>query len=212
MQSAAAKKQTKGEATRQAILDAAETVFAELGFSSARLEDVAQAVGIKRASIVYYFRGKQELYDAVEADIFALLHSNMQTKLARASDPLDRFLAVIDAWLDYMVSRPTAARIIQRVTADVTPRADDPVKYSDFSLTSIEAIVRDGKAVGLFGAADPMMLMNIFGGAILNYVCNAEILGPNRTYKPGNSKNLSLFRATLHSLAHAIIADQPKRR
>ncbi|MGH7287017.1 MAG: TetR family transcriptional regulator, partial [Myxococcota bacterium] len=54
---------SKALRTRAAILAAAEAVFAERGFAAARLEDVAARVGIRRASIVYHFRDKRELYD-----------------------------------------------------------------------------------------------------------------------------------------------------
>jgi TetR/AcrR family transcriptional regulator len=45
--------------TRAAILDAAEALFSERGFDATRLEDVAERVGIRRASIVYYFKDKR---------------------------------------------------------------------------------------------------------------------------------------------------------
>ena len=51
--------------TRAQLLDAAEAIFAERGFDATRLEDVAKAVGIRRASIVYHFRDKQTVYHAV---------------------------------------------------------------------------------------------------------------------------------------------------
>ncbi len=53
---------TRGEHTRISILDAAESIFANRSYMAARLEDVAQEVGIKRAAIVYHFRDKQALF------------------------------------------------------------------------------------------------------------------------------------------------------
>ena len=74
----------RGEATRQAILEAAEQLFANVGFNAARLEDVALTVGIRRPSIIYYFANKQELYDAVEADIFESMHYSAAESMAAA--------------------------------------------------------------------------------------------------------------------------------
>ena len=60
----------RSEATRASILRHAERLFAGIGFDKARLEDIAEAVGIKRASIVYYYRDKGEVYDAVLHGVF----------------------------------------------------------------------------------------------------------------------------------------------
>ncbi|TFG91552.1 MAG: TetR/AcrR family transcriptional regulator, partial [Myxococcales bacterium] len=60
---------SRAEQTRTALLDASEALFAERGFDATRLEDVALRVGIRRASIVYYYRDKRELYDAVLAQL-----------------------------------------------------------------------------------------------------------------------------------------------
>ena len=49
---------------RDEILDAAERVFAEKGLGAATLEDVAARVELRRASLAYYFRDKDELYEA----------------------------------------------------------------------------------------------------------------------------------------------------
>ena len=61
---------SRAERTRATILETAEALFAERGFEATRLEDVAERVGIRRASIVYYFRDKRELYEAVLQDVF----------------------------------------------------------------------------------------------------------------------------------------------
>src|SRR5580765_5427209 len=55
----------RGEDTRRLALRSAEDVFATLGYAGARMEDVAERVGIRRASLMYYFRDKHALYEAL---------------------------------------------------------------------------------------------------------------------------------------------------
>lgn len=200
-----AARQPRGDATRQSILDAAERIFADLGYAAARLEDVAQAVGIRRPSIVYYFPGKQQLYDEVEADIFASMHSFVLERMNGVTDPMARLLALLDAWLDFMVGRPTAARIIQRLIADVGPRGDDPVQFSETALRDIEAVVAAGVATGAFRPVSAMLLLNGVAGGALFYVCNAGQLGSARSYDPADPAELERFRALLHTLARAAV-------
>ncbi len=53
------------EATRQAILDAAEALFAEHGFSACALREVAARAGVTRSLIHHHFGAKQGLWHAV---------------------------------------------------------------------------------------------------------------------------------------------------
>jgi len=50
---------------REEILDAAEAVFADLGYSGAPLRRVAEAAGVTTALINYYFGSKHQLYEEV---------------------------------------------------------------------------------------------------------------------------------------------------
>jgi TetR/AcrR family transcriptional regulator len=195
----------KGEVTRQRILDAGEVVFAELGFAAARLEDVAQAVGIRRASIVYYFASKQELYDAVEVSIFSALRQQGRQRQDSSTDTLQQLQWMFDSWLDFMVARPTAARIILRNCADITPRASNPVEFSETTLEDLEAIVHKGCASGEFVAVEPMLVLDIVGAGILNYVCLAPLLGADRSYDPADPQRLEVFRGMLHRTLRALM-------
>lgn len=198
----------RGEATRQAILEAAETVFAEVGFTTARLEDVAAAVGIRRPSIVYYFSNKQELYDAVEEDIFASMHREALAGIAQHDKPIDKLLALFDGWLDFLVARPSAARIIQRLVADISPRRGDPTQFSNILLRDVEIVVNEGVAVGDFRPLPPMHVVNAVGSSSLFYVCNSKQLGSNRSYDAADPAELKSFRALLHLLTRAAVAPE----
>jgi TetR/AcrR family transcriptional regulator len=112
---------SRAERTRVALLDAAERIFAERGFASTRVEDVAAAVGIRRASIVYYFKDKRELYDAVLASVFGGLYERLASALSGHGSVSERIEAGALAWVDYVGERPTLARLLLREVADATP-------------------------------------------------------------------------------------------
>ncbi|MES2495195.1 MAG: TetR/AcrR family transcriptional regulator [Pseudomonadota bacterium] len=198
-------RQPRGDATRRSILDAAEQVFADLGYAAARLEDVALSVGIRRPSIVYYFPNKQQLYDEVESGIFTAMHQFVMERMQGAVDPLDRLLALLDAWLDFLVARPTAARIIQRLIADLGPRGDNPVKFSETALRDIETVVDAGVKAGTFHPVSAMHILNGVAAGALFYVCNAGQLGTDRSYDPADPEGLKQFRTLLHTLARAAV-------
>ncbi len=62
----AKKPRRDADAAREAILSAAEEVFAEKGFGRARVEDISLACGYSHSLIVHhYFKSKEDLYKAV---------------------------------------------------------------------------------------------------------------------------------------------------
>ncbi len=53
------------EARPAEILDAAVAVFAEKGFAAARMEDIAKRAGVTKGTIYLYFRGKEDVFEAL---------------------------------------------------------------------------------------------------------------------------------------------------
>jgi AcrR family transcriptional regulator len=56
---------TKGEQTRQAILDAAERLFLTQGYHGTSMRQIADGAGIVVAGIYNHFPGKESIFDAV---------------------------------------------------------------------------------------------------------------------------------------------------
>lgn len=54
-----------GVQTRERLLDAAEDLFAEYGFSATSVRDITSSAGCNLAAVNYHFRGKQNLYREV---------------------------------------------------------------------------------------------------------------------------------------------------
>jgi AcrR family transcriptional regulator len=53
------------ENTEERILDAAKKVFMQKGSAGARMQDIADAAGINKALLHYYFRSKEKLFEVI---------------------------------------------------------------------------------------------------------------------------------------------------
>ena len=55
----------QAERTRQAVLDTARGLFSERGFAATSLQQIADAMGVTKANVYYYFRTKDSILDAL---------------------------------------------------------------------------------------------------------------------------------------------------
>lgn len=99
----------KGDRTALQILDAAEDLFAECGFSGTTLRDVATRVGIQIPSLYNHFESKEGLYAAV---------------LERGLEPVIHVLANLVA--ESSQQRPDARPVVQSIMAVLDARPHLP--------------------------------------------------------------------------------------
>ena len=107
------------EGARDAILDAAEQVFAEHGFDGARIDAIAAAAGYNKSLIFQYFDDKLGLYGEVIRRADEQTRSMQDQALEAlhedaALDPhqLRELLSGYVGWyFDYLVEHPRIARI-----------------------------------------------------------------------------------------------------
>jgi TetR/AcrR family transcriptional regulator len=108
------------EGTREAILNAAEEVFAEHGFDGARIDAIAAAAGYNKSLIFQYFGDKLGLYAAVvrRADEQTRVLQNRAfmelggENLALNPEQIRELLRDYTGWyFDYLVEHPQVMRI-----------------------------------------------------------------------------------------------------
>lgn len=156
----------RGEKTRQAVIRAAEQVFAERGYAGARMDDVAAAVGIRRASLVYYYRDKRDLYRALVEDLFGGLLQGYHVVLGGPGSPEERMLGIVDVWSQQVMERPGLLRVIMWELARV-PRRVNPALLGDVApiVSALTDLITTGQRDGAFQPIDPARFMMVVAGA-----------------------------------------------
>jgi AcrR family transcriptional regulator len=98
---------TKGERTRQALIDAAILRFAQDGSRGASVSDIARDVGVTPGSVYTYFPSKQEFFlAALDADAGRLMeHASEAIGPDFVSDWTSLFATLIGAVDDHPLAR-----------------------------------------------------------------------------------------------------------
>lgn len=211
---AAATPTARSRLTRGAILESAETLFAERGFAATRLEDVAERVGIRRASIVYYFRDKTELYDAVLESVFGDLLSRTEAAL-RLPGPLGpRIEAAVSAFVDCIGARPSLARILLREVADAGPEHATPLlRHIRPFFDVIGRVMTDGRNDPLVAGVqvDPVLVASTIAGGSVFFVAALPALLPDLGLAPVTGDRLEALREAVLRITRRLVGTKGPR-
>lgn len=189
---------SKAERTRARLLQAGERLFAERGFAGARLEDVAAAVGIRRPSILYHFRDKHALYDAVLADVFGALHTRLASALLGTGPFADRIERAVSAWIDFVAERPALTRLLLREVADGTPaQASRLTPHLGPFFALVERTLAAPDAASPPTGTDPVAVASQIAGATVFFVAAMPTLLPGRAFDPLEPAQLEGLRREL---------------
>lgn len=106
------------ERTREQILDAAETLFAEKGYEETSLSDVGKQAGVSRATPGYFFGSKADLHRAVLercfADVRRAVREGKERALASGHTPEVVLAGAVSDYADFVAARPNFVRLIER--------------------------------------------------------------------------------------------------
>jgi TetR/AcrR family transcriptional regulator len=207
---------SRAERTRASILVEAEALFAEKGFAATRLEDVAENVGIRRASIVYYFKDKRELYDAVLEDVFRELFDRIEAALSSPATILVRIEDCVNAWVEFVGHRPSFARILLREVADASPDLPPTLlRHTQPFVSLVRREVYDreeGTGPLKDTGIDPIHVASTVAGATVFFVAAMPALLGNRGVDLSSPEHLETHRAQVLRVVQRLLGTRGPRR
>src|ERR1700693_990807 len=92
----------RGGPTRDAILRAAERIFAESGFGGARTDAIAAQAGVHKALLYYYFKSKDGLYRAILEDHLKEFHLQVVEALSTEGSARSKLLRYVSTHFDFI--------------------------------------------------------------------------------------------------------------
>lgn len=95
------------QSVEENILDAARKVFARSGYEGARMQEIADEAGVNKALLHYYFRSKDNLFDAIFSDAFKSFWPNLAPILLdEKSSMKDIIWHAVNGYMDILTKLP----------------------------------------------------------------------------------------------------------
>ncbi|MDW3223059.1 MAG: TetR family transcriptional regulator C-terminal domain-containing protein [Paracoccaceae bacterium] len=144
---------------RSRILDAALEVFSQHGYRGTTLDQIADAAGLSKPNILYYFEGKEEIHVTL---LNQLMESWLDPLVALKSDgdPLNEILGYVQRKLDMARDLPRESRLFAGEILQGAPRMAPHLEAGLQPLFEEKcAVIQSWMDEGHMNAVDPRHLI-----------------------------------------------------
>ena len=104
----------RGERTRQRLLEAAERVFADLGYHDASIVKITEAAGCGQGTFYLYFASKKEIFDELVLDLNTRVRHAMSDAAEKGTTRAERELLGFAGFFRFTAEHPALYRIIRQ--------------------------------------------------------------------------------------------------
>jgi TetR/AcrR family transcriptional regulator len=156
---------------KEEILDVATPLFAERGFEGTSMNDVAERVGMRKASLFYHFATKDALYEAVLDRIVRQVGDSLSAVYTGGGTLVERLERAADAVATAVSERPFVARLFLREAMDWGPVIRGKLLGTVLGvLEAGAAFVQVGQGEGVFVQGDPkQLILTALGAQIMPF-------------------------------------------
>ena len=162
--------------TFRKIIETASAVFAEQGYAGARMEGIAKAAGINKATLYYQVGDKEALYHAVLERVLGQTAKDIEKELDGIDDSeerLRRFIAIFGRNTGIM--RYTAPLMLREMADGGRNIPDALLPFLDRFLSLLDDALAQGIHSGQFRQVDSLMLHMLIVGGLMFYSANEPV-------------------------------------
>jgi AcrR family transcriptional regulator len=155
----------KRERRRGEILHAALRAFRDQGYHATTLDDIAEALGVRKAGLYYYFPDKESILYACHRESLAELDRILEGA-KQLQTPAERLAHVIRAHVRVMTDTLEGSPLAFEVTALSPERQKEVIAGRDRYERALRRMLKEGVASGDFRAVNPKTAVFAILGAI----------------------------------------------
>lgn len=148
-------------------LGPAAALFADRGLDQTKMEDVASATGVPKATLYYYFSGKEDLLAFLLRDALTAVADAVAIAVDGEGDARQRLTRVLAAQLDVMADQPAVCRALIADLGRAGRIPDIAQAIADAFYRPVERLLREGaEEQSLRALADPTTAAVAIFGAV----------------------------------------------
>jgi AcrR family transcriptional regulator len=168
------------ERSKAAILLAARLEFSRHGLGGARVERIAQAAGVDKKLVFYYFKGKDNLFAAVLESTYVEIRDAQLYLDLQGMPPLPALRRLVKFTWDYYIAHPEFITLLNSENLHLARHLKDSQRIRELNSPlqiTLADILDRGQKQGLFRAGiDPVQLYITIAGCAYFYLSNIHTL------------------------------------
>jgi AcrR family transcriptional regulator len=164
------------EDKRRLILDAAVRVFAQKGYHTSRVGDIAEEAGVAHGLLYHYFRSKEELLETIFRETWRDVLDAVRSVEETDETARERLAGIAKILLRAWRRDPDLVRVLVREVTR-SSHLQQNIDEIDAAFSGLERIIARGQENGEFRAdVDARMVSYVFYGA-LEEILTGWVLG-----------------------------------
>ena len=145
---------TRTQRARQAdIVNAAITLLDREGFAAASVERIAAEAGTSKSTVLYHFKTKEAIYEAVVVSLFQAGGAYMTERIMAEDNRRDMLRAYLSSNLHFIAENAAHVNAVHRIQENGGPPSDG----SD-AVAPLAHLLASGQETGEFGSFDPEVM------------------------------------------------------
>ena len=152
----------KQKAVRDQILRTAADLFRERGYRASTLDDIAARLGMSKASLYTYFRGKEEMLAAISRETIEGFTRELGLVLRSDLSPEDKLRRIVREHVRFVIANRSFLTVFFSEEANLPARFVRAIAgQKDRYDKGVESVIADGIRRGVFRDVPPRLV--VFG-------------------------------------------------
>ncbi len=168
-------RQRKKELTRQRLIEAAASEFAEVGYARANISRISEKADYAAGTVYNYFCSKHELLVAVLSRAMEMLTEQIREEIAEITDPVEKAKRAIQVDFEFMERNEPLSKVIIREGFAADPKRQKEILAALAPASEIFVqILEEGKREGLIRPDIDSVWATVLADGMVAYILLAR--------------------------------------